>query len=56
MKAIFLEVEISKLPMMIKIIGKRGKHVLFILKAGSRKLGAQLIKLDQNTLHLLEQN
>lgn len=56
MKAKPLEVESSTLPLLIKLKGEKGKHALFILKAASRKLGAQLIKLDPGTLQLLEQN
>jgi hypothetical protein len=51
-----LEVKRSRLPMLVKIIGERGDYVLFILKTGGRKLGAQLIKPDRSTLQLLEQH
>lgn len=51
-----LEVKNSKLPRLVKIMGERGNYVLYILKAGGRKLGAQLVKLDRNNAHLLEQN
>jgi hypothetical protein len=54
MKAKTSEYECSKLPRLVKIIGERGNYVLYILKAGSRKLGAQLVKLDRNNAHLLE--
>jgi hypothetical protein len=41
-----LEVEPSKLPY-IKLKGEAGKNVLYILKAGGRKLGLQLVKVDR---------
>jgi hypothetical protein len=56
MKINFLEINCNKLPLQIKLKGENGNHVLFILKAAGRKLGAQLIKVDTNMLHLLEQN
>jgi hypothetical protein len=56
MKAELIEVEICTLPRVIKLKGEKGKHVLFILKAASRKLGAQLIKLEPGMLQLLEQH
>lgn len=56
MKAKWLEVESSTLPLLIKLKGEHGNYVLFILKSAGRKLGAQLIKPDPGTLQLLEQN
>jgi hypothetical protein len=56
MKKKALEVTPSKLPLLIKLKGEHGNHVQYILKAAGRKLGAQLIKVDRNMLHLLEQN
>jgi hypothetical protein len=56
MKRKSFEVESSKLPLLIKLKGEHGKHVLFILKSAGRKLGAQLIKVDGSMLQLLEQN
>lgn len=51
-----IEIDSSKLPMLVKIKGEHGNYVQFILKAAGRKLGAQLIKLDRNMLQLLQQN
>jgi hypothetical protein len=56
MKKRFMELDSSKLPLLIKLKGEHGNHVQFILKAAGRKLGAQLIKVDRKMLHLLEQN
>lgn len=50
-----IEIDSSKLPIMVKVKGKGGKCVLYILKAG-RKLGAQLVAPDRATLQLLAQN
>lgn len=44
MKLQFLEVDMKKLPLLIKLKGEHGKYELFTLKAAGRKLGAQLIK------------
>jgi hypothetical protein len=51
-----IEIDSSKLPMHVKIKVENGSYVQFILKAASRKLGAQLVKLDPNMLQMLEQH
>lgn len=51
-----MEIDSRKLPLMIKIKGEHGNYVQFILKGAGRKLGAQLIKLDQSMLQLVGQN
>jgi hypothetical protein len=51
-----MEIDSSKLPLVIKIKGDCGNYVKFILKAAGRKLGAQLVKIDSNMVRLLEQN
>lgn len=51
-----LEVERIQLPLLIKLKGDHGKHVLFILKSAGRKLGAQLVKFDPGMAQLLEQH
>lgn len=56
MKERLLEVDCSKLPLVVKLKGEHGNYVLFILKAAGRKLGVQLIKFDRTMLQLLEQN
>ena len=50
------EIESTNLPLKIKLKGENGQHVLFVLKAAGRKLGAQLVKIDGSMLQLLEQN
>ena len=52
MKSRLLEVDVSRLPIFIKVKGEQEKHVLFQLKSAGRKLGAQLIKVDCNMLQL----
>lgn len=56
MKAESIDIESSNIPRLVKIIGKRGKYALYLLKTGGRKLGAQLVKLNCNNAHLLEQH
>lgn len=56
MNANCIEIESSKLPMLVKIKGKGGRYVEFILRAAKSKLGAQLIKPDLQMLQLLAQN
>jgi hypothetical protein len=51
-----ITIDSSTLPVVIKIKGERGNYVKFILKAAGRKLGAQLVKIDQSMVQLLEQN
>lgn len=51
-----LEIDSSNLPLLVKIKGKGGRYVEFILKAANSKLGAQLIKPDLQMLRLLTQN
>jgi len=55
MKDNCIEVDSSKLPMLVKIKGKGGNYVQFILRAATSKLGAQLIKLDPKMQQLLTQ-
>jgi hypothetical protein len=50
-----ITIDSSKLPMLVKITGKGGSYVQFILRAGTSKLGAQLIKLDPKLQQLLAQ-
>lgn len=50
-----LEIESSKLPLLVKIKGKGGRYVEFILNAANSKLGAQLTKLDPKIQQLLTQ-
>lgn len=45
-----MEIDCSKLPLLIKLKGEHGTYVPFILKAAGRKLGAQLIKADRTKL------
>lgn len=51
-----IEIDSNKLPMLVKIKGKGGKYVQYILKAAGRKLGAQLITPDRDTLQLAAHN
>ena len=47
-----IEIDSSQLPILLKIKGDHGNYVQFILKPAGRKLGAQLVKPDQNKLEM----
>ncbi|CAH2031719.1 hypothetical protein [Trichlorobacter ammonificans] len=49
-------IDSSKLPIKVKVTGKGGQYVEYILKAATRKLGAQLVSPDHATLLLAAQN